>query len=83
MEQRRVGAASGMTEVFLGFGCRKIKKNKKKKKKFKNFQNGRTLANRSSAKYDHVFRLKVDLEPAGRDLNADIKSGTVGQPVCR
>ena len=39
-------------------------------KKVKNLQNGPTLANRSSAVYDHVFRLKVDSEPAGPDLDA-------------
>ena len=31
-------------------------------------QNGPTLANRSSAEYDHVFLLEVDLEPAGPGL---------------
>ena len=70
---RRAGTARGITEVFLEFGCRKVK----------NLQNGPTLASRSSAVYVGVFWLKVDLEPAGPDLDADIKSGTVGQPVCR
>ena len=37
-------------------------------KKVKNLQNGPTLANRSSAEYDHVFRVKVDLEPVGPGL---------------
>ena len=41
----------------MEFGCRKVK-------------NGPTLTNRSSAVYDHVFRLKVDSEPAGPDLDA-------------
>ena len=59
-----------MTEVFLEFGCRKIK-------------NGPTLASRSSAVYVGVYWLKVDSEPAGPDLDADILTGTVGQPVCR
>ena len=39
-------------------------------KKVKNLQNGPTLANRSSAEYDHVFLLEVDLEPAGPGLDA-------------
>ena len=52
---RRAGTARGITEVFLEFGCRKVK-------------NGPTLTNRSSAEYDHVFWLKVDLEPAGPGL---------------
>ena len=42
----------------------------KKKKSEKNFQNRRTLANRSSAEYDHVFRVKVDSEPFGPGLDA-------------
>ena len=66
---------------------RKCAKTFKKCKKYQNFEknlkNGRTLANRSSADYVGVFWLEVDLEPAGPDLDADIKSGTVGQPVCR
>ena len=39
-------------------------------KNVKNLQNGQTLANRSSAEYDHVFRVKVDSEPSGPGLDA-------------
>ena len=52
-------------------------------KNVKNLQNGPTLASRSSAVYVGVWWLKVDSEPAGPDLDADILTGTVGQPVCR
>ena len=52
-------------------------------KNVKNLQNGPTLASRSSAIYVGVYWLKVDSEPAGPDLDADILTGTVGQPVCR
>ena len=43
-------------------------------------QNGLGLCAHRAVVYDHVFWLKVDSEPAGRDLFAAVNFGALGQP---
>ena len=60
-----------LTKEILQYSAEKMRKNLQNwPKNVKNLQNGLNVSRRSSAKYDHVFWLEVDLEPAGPGLDA-------------
>ena len=60
-----------LTKQMLQYSAEKMRKNLQKRPKMTKFEkNGLYDNGRSSAEYDHVFWLEVDLEPAGPGLDA-------------